>query len=226
MHKKNYYIIDFDSTFVRCEVLEEIAKISLHDNPDKKIILKEIVAICNLGMEGALPFEESLTRRLTLLHANKEDLKKVRDVLKKNITPSILIHKEFFKKNKEQIYVISGAFKECITPITKLFEISDSHVLANTFVFDDRDNIIGIDLQNTLSHKFGKVKAVQALDLKGKLIVVGDGYTDYEIRKEELAHVFVAFTENVRRESVISKADYVAANFDEFLRLISTDLNR
>lgn len=222
MKDKTYHIIDFDSTFVRCEMLEEIAKIALHNNPNKKKILKEIVSICNMGMEGTISFEESLTRRLALLKAYKKDLKKVVEILKNNITFSILKNKEFFRKNNQQIYIISGAFKECIVPVTSLFGIPDNHILANTFVFDKNGKTTGIDLTNPLAYKHGKAKTVKNLSLRRcEIVVLGDGYTDYEIKKEGAANIFIAFTENVKRENVIQKADYVVKNFDEFIKLQS-----
>ncbi|HRI79618.1 MAG TPA: phosphoglycerate dehydrogenase, partial [Cyclobacteriaceae bacterium] len=49
--------------------------------------------------------------------------------------------------------------------------------------------------------------------------VIGDGYTDYEIKHSGLANKFYAFTENVERESVSSKADHIAPSLDEFLYL-------
>ncbi|MEK7079472.1 MAG: HAD-IB family phosphatase [Patescibacteria group bacterium] len=219
MNQQNYYLIDFDSTFIKLEILEEIAKISLRNNPKKKEILQEIVSICNAGMEGTISFHESLSRRLSLLKMNRKDLPQVIEVLKNNITPSILKNKEFFKKNKERVYIISGAFKECILPITSRFGIPESHILANSFVFDKNDNIVGTDPNNPLSYRHGKVKVVKSLGLKGKIIVLGDGYTDYEIKKEGAADIFIAFTENVKRVNIISKADYEVKNFDEFLKL-------
>lgn len=220
MNQQNFYLIDFDSTFIKLEVLEEIAKISLRNNPKKEIILQEIVSICNAGMEGTISFDESLSRRLSLLKINRKDLPQVVEILKNNITPSIIKNIEFFLKNKEQIYVISGAFKECILPITSQFGIPESHVLANSFILDKDSNIIGADPANPLTYSQGKVKIVQLLNLKGKIIVLGDGYTDYEIKKEGVADIFVAFTENVKRENVISKADYAVENFDQFLKTV------
>lgn len=219
MNTQNYYLIDFDSTFIKLEIVEEIAKISLHNNPKKEEILQEIVSICNAGMEGVITFDESLSRRLSLLKMKRKDLPQVVEVLKEYIAPSIIKNKEFFEKNREHIYIISGAFKECILPITSPFGIPESHILANSFIFDGNDDVMGTDPNNPLSYSHGKVKIVQSLKLKGKIIVLGDGYTDYEIKKEGAADVFVAFTENVKRESVISKADYVVNSFDEFLKL-------
>lgn len=219
MNQQNFYFIDFDSTFIKLEILEEIAKISLRNNPNKKKILQEVVSICNAGMDGLITFDESLSRRLSLLKMKRKDLPQVIKILKENITPSIIKNKEFFEKNGEQIYIISGAFKECILPITSPFGIPESHILANSFIIDKNDNIVGTDPNNPLSYSQGKVKIVQSLNLKGKIIVLGDGYTDYEVKKEEVADVFVAFTENVRRENVISKADFVVKDFGEFLKL-------
>ena len=222
MSQQNYYLIDFDSTFIKLEILEEIAKISLRNNPKKKEILQEIVSICNAGMEGTISFDESLSRRLSLLKMNRKDLPQVIEILKENVTPSIIKNIDFFSENKDRVYIISGAFKECILPITSQFGIPKIHVLANSFIFDKDNNVIGADPTNPLTYSQGKVKIVQQLNLKGKIIVLGDGYTDYEIKKEGAADIFIAFTENVKRVNIISKADYEVKNFDEFLKLIST----
>ncbi len=49
--------------------------------------------------------------------------------------------------------------------------------------------------------------------------MIGDGYTDFEIKDAGLANKFYAFTENVGRENIIEKADHVAPSLDEFLYL-------
>jgi D-3-phosphoglycerate dehydrogenase len=47
--------------------------------------------------------------------------------------------------------------------------------------------------------------------------VIGDGYTDFEIKESGLANKFYAFTENVSRPKVTSQADHIAPSFDEIL---------
>ncbi len=201
-------------------MLEELAKISLENNPRKKQIIQEIVTICNLGMEGKISFEESLRQRLQLIKVRRSHLQRLIQTLKKNITYSILQNRRFFLENKKHIYIISGAFKEGILPVTRQFRIADDHVFANSFLYDIKGNIIGVDRHNPLAYSHGKAKAIQALGLHCKKYVLGDGYTDYEIKKLGAADYFIAFTENVRRESVIKNADYVVNNFGEFLGLI------
>ncbi|HEY5825390.1 MAG TPA: phosphoglycerate dehydrogenase, partial [Cyclobacteriaceae bacterium] len=72
---------------------------------------------------------------------------------------------------------------------------------------------------NPLSANNGKVEQLKRLNLDGDVYVIGDGYTDYEIKHSGLANKFYAFTENVERESVLSKADHITPSLDEFLYL-------
>lgn len=216
---QQFFIIDFDSTFVKSEGLEELAQVSLKNNPQKDKILAQIKKLTNQGMEGKIPFEISLKKRLALLSATKKDVQKVVLVLKKKISPSIIRNRNFFRKNKNAVYVISGGFKELITPIVKNFGLKPENILANTFVFNQKGEITGVDKNNPLAHVNGKVEAVKKLELNGSVFVIGDGYTDYQIKQMGAASRFVAFTENVKREKIVKNADQVVNSFDEFLYL-------
>lgn len=211
------FIIDFDSTFVKCESLDELAKIALQNNPKKDKILKEIIKITNLGMEGKIPFHISLEKRLKFFQPTLDDIKTLISKLKNSITPSIAQNKQFFSKHKKQIYIISGGFMEYVFPIVKEFGIAKNHVLANCFTFSKKGIVTGFDKKNYLARKNGKVVAIKSLKLKGKSVVIGDGYTDYEIKKEKAADMFVAFIENVKRQNIVKFADKNVRSFDEFL---------
>ena len=216
---KKYYIIDFDSTFVRIETLDQLAKIALRDNKNKTQITEQIVEITKQGMEGEISFPESLQKRLDLFQPTQGNIDELMDLLQKEITPSFIRNKEFFEEHKDQIYIISGGFHEYINPIVKTFGIADDHILANQFQWDAKGIYIGFDKENPLSQTQGKVKAIEKLDLQGEIIVIGDGYTDYEIKKEGKAEKFYLFIENVKRESLIQYADRVILSFDEIVRL-------
>src|SRR3990167_9694038 len=114
-----YFIIDFDSTFVQSEGLEELAGVALKNNPKKETIIQKIKTITNLGMEGKISYRDSLKSRLRLLEGNKLHIKQVVRILKKKVSPSIKRNIEFFKRYRNQIYIISGAFREFILPIIK-----------------------------------------------------------------------------------------------------------
>ncbi|HMR83518.1 MAG TPA: HAD-IB family phosphatase [Niabella sp.] len=217
MKQKNYYIIDFDSTFTQVEALDELVRISLKDNPNKEAIFKKIEDYTNMAMEGRISFSESLAERVKLLGANKEHLKKLVSHLKKKVSKSFLRNTAFFEKHADDVLIVSGGFKEFITPVVKKFGIKKENVYANTFHFDNEGNIIGYDAENPLSQEGGKVKLMKELNLQGNLYGIGDGYSDFQLRESGLIKKFFAYTENISRKSVTSKADYVTPSFDEFL---------
>jgi D-3-phosphoglycerate dehydrogenase len=218
--KHTYFIIDFDSTIVTTEAVEELAAFSLEKNPNKQKILQKIAELTTLGMEGKMPFPTSLRERISLLNANKKHLVKLVKQLKQQITPSILRNKRFFTEYKDRIYIISGGFKECIVPVVQLLGIAPDHVLANTFTFNKEGNITGIDAKNPLANEGGKTAAIKNLNLTGEIIIIGDGYTDYLVKEHGVASKFYAFAENVRRPFMLEKADAIFTSFDEILSLL------
>jgi D-3-phosphoglycerate dehydrogenase len=210
------YIFDFDRTIVSVETLDVLAEVSLQGNEKKEELLGRIKDITEQGMNGSLSFGESLKKRFALLSPSESDIKKVSVSLKKHITPSILRNKKFFKKNAHNIYIVSGGFAECIIPIATILGISKRHVYANTFVKNRKGNIVGYDARNPMSKENGKVEVVKKLKKKN-IVIIGDGFTDSQIKAVGAAKRFVAFTEHVERGSVMAQADEVVKSFDEFL---------
>lgn len=229
---KNYYIIDFDSTFTQVEALDELARISLENHPDQEKIYKEIERFTNLAMEGKISFRESLAGRVSLLQANREHLDKLITHLKKKVSKSFSRNKEFFREHSDTAWIVSGGFKEFITPVVSPYHIRKENIYANTFKFDTEGNIIGYDEENPLSDEGGKVKLLKQLNIDGKIFGIGDGYSDFQLKESGLIEKFYAFTENISRQSVTDKADHIAPSFDEFLyvndlpRAISYPKNR
>ncbi|HMQ69081.1 MAG TPA: phosphoglycerate dehydrogenase [Ignavibacteria bacterium] len=214
---KIIFIIDFDSTFIRLEALDELFKISLKDNPDKKELISRFEEITKMSMDGKLSFSESLSKRTELLNADRSHIETLAVKLSSKVSGSVKRNKAFFKKFGQNIYIISGGFKELIIPIAGKYNIPEENVHANTFIFDKKGKITGFDKHNLLSQNSGKIKLLKKLRLEGDLYVIGDGYTDYELKKAGIAHKFFAFTENIDREIVSAKADHITPSMDEFL---------
>jgi len=211
------FIIDFDSTIVTVESLDELAKVALANNPTREKIAKEIADITRSGMEGKIDFPTSLQKRLALFKPTTADINRTIALLKDNFTPSVSRNRAFFKEFHKQIYIISGGFRECIVPVAKELGITEDHILANTFTYDKKGNITGVDSNNPLAQVNGKVKAVAQLKQQGNICVIGDGITDYQIKEQGKADMFYAFVENVSRKGVVAKADKVIKSFDELL---------
>lgn len=230
--EKAYYIIDFDSTFTQVEALDELARISLKNHPDKEAIFQKIEDYTNFAMEGKLSFSESLAQRVKLLEANEDHLKQLIKHLKKKVSTSFSRNAEFFKKHADEVLIVSGGFKEFITPVVSQYHIKKENIYANTFVTTGDGKIIDYDHANPLSEEGGKVKLLRHLKLEGELFGIGDGYSDFQLRESGIINKFFAFTENIARESIVSKADHVTPSFDEFLyvndlpRAISYPKNR
>jgi D-3-phosphoglycerate dehydrogenase len=219
MKLNKYFVIDFDSTFTKVEAFDVLADISLSDHPEKETRKIQIAQITNQGMDGSISFRESLEKRLGLLAPNKKHLPFLISKLKGSVSESFKRNKEFFQEHADNIYIISNGFKEFIEPIVTEFGVKSANILANEFRFDETGKVIGFDENNPLSANGGKVELLKQLNLPGDVYVIGDGYTDYEIKHAGLANKFFAFTENVERESVKSKADHITPSLDEFLYL-------
>ena len=214
---KKYYIIDFDSTFTQVEALDELARISLKNHPGREEVFKQIEDLTNAAMEGKMSFRESLSARVDLLEANREHLKQLVTRLKKKVSASFLRNKAFFKKHADDVLIVSGGFKEFITPVVTPYHIPKENIYANTFLFDEAGKITGYDAENPLSDEGGKVKLLKTLNLPGEIYGIGDGHSDFQLKEFGMIKKFYAFTENIERKTVSEKADHVTPSFDEFL---------
>ena len=228
----DHFIIDFDSTFTQVEALDELARISLKNHPDREKIYEQIESLTNASMEGRLSFTQSLENSVKLLQANREHLKQLVTHLKKKVSTSFSRNTIFFKNHADEVLIVSGGFKEFIIPVVTEYFIKKENIYANTFVFDDEGNITGYDRSNPLSQEGGKVKLLRELNLQGDIYGIGDGYSDFQLKESGIIKKFFAFTENIERKSVAEKADHITPSFDEFLyinklpRAISYPKNR
>lgn len=83
-------------------------------------------------------------------------LKRLITILKKNITPSVKRNKQFFKKYKEHIYIVSEGMIEYVFPVVKKYGIAKNHIFCN---------------RNYSGKKITKLK------LKGDINIIGDKHT-------------------------------------------------
>ena len=203
-----HFIIDFDSTLVTVEGLDVLAEVV------GGVDVAAVAAITDRAMAGELDFTAALEARLQLIAARPEHLAPTIARLQAAITPSAAAHAGFLS----QAWVLSGGFAELITPVVARLGIAADQVLANAFVPGKDGALTGFDRARPLSRSGGKAEAVRSLRLEGEVIVVGDGWTDYEIRAAGAADRFYAFVENVERPRVVAHADRVARSFDDLLR--------
>jgi D-3-phosphoglycerate dehydrogenase len=216
-------VFDFDSTLVSVEGLDELFARTLVGAADEGARLAAFREITDLGMAGQLTAEESLARRLAVLDADRKQVRSVGEAIREFVTPSVARHRDFFKENRDRIYVLSGGFEELIHPTLEVLDIPNERLLAHRFLYDERDRIVGLD-PDTAVARGGKPGALRTMPRsEAPLWAIGDGATDLELRTLGLVDRFVAFTENRSREPVVAKADAVARSMDDLLTLLESE---
>ena len=217
---QNTLFIDFDSTFVKVETIDELAKLSLKNDPDADTKISMISEITNQAMSGEISFPVALEKRLKVLSLSKDDIRKATDDISNMVSDSFIKNKEFIASNSDSIWIVSGGFKEVITPIVREFGIAENHILANSFIYS-KNQVIGCDRNNDLFKDKGKIKAINNLNLDNDIIIMGDGFTDYEVYSEGVAKAFICYTENITRKSIVEKSSYTASSFNEAIDILN-----
>jgi len=215
-------ILDVDSTVLGAEILETLFLQAFPEGEERDSLLKKVEQITNLGMSGQILFNESLQRRVAMLSLTKKLLKQTASELTFKISRSFIKNLGFLKAYN--IVFISGAFMEIILPLLKPLGFKKEQVFANNFKFIGRE-FAGVEENNPLAKPKGKVKVAKNLGFKAQeTIVIGDGFTDYEIKKAGLAKAFIYYEEFVTRESVKELANFVVQDFDELVALFDNKL--
>ena len=210
-------IFDFDSTLVDFETLEALADIALADTPDADALRKRIAALTDQAMAGEIGFGDALRQRLALLPLTRDHVRALADQAPTRLTASVRRNLRFFQENRGEAIIISGGFREVIAPVAEELGVAPDRVLCNDLVYDADGRVTGVDDANPLSHANGKPRAIDALNLTGRVVMVGDGWNDAEVKLAGAADVFYAFTEVARRAPVVEAADAEAASLDEVL---------
>lgn len=210
---RSHLVLDFDSTIVTVESLDELAACALAGRPDGAAVLARIRAITDAGMDGSLPIDQSLMQRLALLQIRRPMLDGLIERLIGALSPSLVPYRDELHAHAARVWVISSGFHEWIDPVVGALGIAPGHVLANRLAWTADGACTGLDPSSQLATPKSKPRAVRALALDGRVIAVGDGMTDWEIRAEGAADTFLAFTETIARPPVIALADRVVSDF-------------
>lgn len=217
MNSSKTIIFDFDSTFIKCETLDTLAKIIYQDSPDLEKILHSVEEATKASMEGKLSIHAALVARVKALNIKKQHVLAAIDYLQQQITDSFLRNFDFIKSQRADTFIFSGGFTEIIAPIVEPFHIPKHHIFANHFIYD-QGHVVGIQDDCLLAHNFGKAEQFKRLNRSGSVYVIGDGATDAEIKTVGTQVKFYLFAENVFRENLKSQADKIIYDLDEFIK--------
>ncbi|KXK08506.1 MAG: 2-hydroxy-3-keto-5-methylthiopentenyl-1-phosphate phosphatase [candidate division WS6 bacterium OLB21] len=204
--------IDFDSTICSKESMEELFLCSHGSNSH---VLEEIKAITEQGMSGKISFEESLQRRLSLINYDSQLFSRVIDILKENIADGF---REFVTEFPD-MQIISGGFKNLIVEALRDCKVLEQNIHANELIISN--NRLQV-VDSVLAKSKGKSNLVSQLKRGHNTIIIGDGYTDYEVKLHGQANTFIYFQGFVLRNEVKVKADHCVTDFFELIELLNS----
>lgn len=220
MCKYNNVIFDFDSTLIRFESLEVIMAELLQGDQSK---IQQIEALTNAGMNGEMSFRDSLEARLKVAKPTKTAVNEfVTQYCPSALTVGIKELIETLHQHNAKVWIISGGFSELILPFAEYLGIPASRVFAVNLHWDENGYFDGLNNDNGFCDS--KVTGVTKIQdqLVGETVIVGDGFTDYELYNAGIADEFIAYTEHVQRDKVLSVTRLCAKNIDELSTLIGS----
>ena len=103
--KDKALFIDFDSTFVKVETIDELAKFCLKYDSDADNKVKMISDITNQAMSGEIDFPSALDSRLSILSLTRNDVIDVSKKISTLISDSIMDHHKLIKDMSGSISV-------------------------------------------------------------------------------------------------------------------------
>jgi len=200
---------DVDSTISVHEGIDELAKwcgVSVSKSTQQAMNHRSV------------SFRDSLRNRLNIIRPSRQDIE---SYLQHN--PPVFNHGvheivDVLRKRNMDVYLVSGGFRPMITPFAEALSIPiDTHVFANTFLFDQDGSYLGFDTNEMTSQPFrGKVdviRAIQQNDHHQNIIMIGDGSTDLETKG--VASLFIGYGGVHVRELVQKESDWFVTDFQE-----------
>jgi phosphoserine phosphatase len=208
----NSVVLDVDSTLAGVEGIDWLASLR---GPAAEALSAELT---EKAMEGVIPLEAIYGERLNSVRPTRAEIEELATVYLERMAPLARETLARLREDGVDLTIASGGFHQAILPLASELGVDIDHVHAVRLHFDDRGGYAGFDENSLLTRQYGKRKTVEGLRLAGPVLAVGDGITDYEIAP--VVDAFAAFTGFTRRESVITRADYVLESFDQLRELV------
>jgi phosphoserine phosphatase len=208
----NSVVLDVDSTLSGIEGIDWLASLR---GPEAEARSAELT---DKAMQGLIPLEAIYGERLNSVRPTRSEIEELATIYLERMAPMARETLAQLREEGVDLTIASGGFHQAILPLASELGVEIDHLHAVRLRFDDRGEYAGFDESSPLTRQFGKRKTIEGLRLRGPVLAVGDGITDYEIAS--VVDAFAAFTGFTRRESVITRADYVLESFDQLRELV------
>lgn len=216
-------IFDFDSTLISCESLEWILKEQLEGRPEIKERIHEITLE---GLKGAIPFSESLAKRLELARPHRDDVVAFGQKSLEMVTAGMpeLIRK--YQDDGVDIWVVSGGLRESLLPVCEKLGVEAGQVLGVQLHWGMDGEFLGIDPEDSLSKSKVEGAAKIASQWSRPSIIVGDAMSDYRLFKQGIVDDFILYTEHIECIEIAKMGVKKAKNTEELREEIDAILGQ
>lgn len=194
----NKIFFDFDSTLIRGESLDMLA--------DMRGVGKEVREMTELSMNGLIPLEKVLKKKLNMISPSIADIRKLIEVCRKCIVEDARDVVQALNSLNKEVSIVSSNFRCVIEPMARDLGISKDRIVANDIYFDEGGNYQGINESSPLCSSFGKANVVrQLLNHGDHSVFIGDSSTDVVCKS--IVDLFIGFGGVVERPVVRDNAD-------------------
>jgi len=210
------FCFDVDSTVCTDEGIDELAEWCGAG--------EAVAEMTRKAMGGGMSFREALQARLDLMNPSQEA---VNDFVRSNppkLSPGVkeLIHT--LQSKGKTVFLVSGGFRQMIEPVADALNIPHSNIYANRLLFNESGDFVEFDKTEFTSESGGKANAIVHLKEKygyEKIVMMGDGATDLEARKDGGADMFIGYGGVSVRNIVAENADWFLLEFNPLLEALN-----
>ncbi|GFR47109.1 hypothetical protein Agub_g8794 [Astrephomene gubernaculifera] len=208
---------DVDSTFCEDESIDELAAFLG--------VGEQVAALTAKAMGGTVEFKEALRTRLGVMKPTRADVDRFLREHPHRVTKGIPELVSLLRSRGQEVFLVSGGFRQIIHPLAESLGIPLSHVFANSILFDSEGHYAGFDESEFTCRSGGKPAAVRHIKDKygySNVVMVGDGATDAEARVEGAASLFIGYGGVVVRKNVAEKADWFIMDIQQMIDVLKS----
>lgn len=203
-------IFDCDSTLTTIEGIDELAA--------ELGLTAEIAELTDAAMNGDLDLGEVYARRLQILEPNRDDVRNLRAIYKRNVVPDAKGVVRALRHRNQHVWVVSGGLAEPVADFATWLGFDPDHVRAVGSEYDQlngawwdhngsAESYLGFH-EGPLTRTIGKADLIeQAFPTPLRRLLIGDGVSD--LRAAHAVELFVAFTGVIHRKAVADAARVV-----------------
>lgn len=192
--RDTHVIFDFDQTLVNHESTLEIVKSAIGESPNAKPMLEQLQLIAPKALSGNANLWDMVAVMKMIPYIRKHHIQRYVDTIIGSLDPSLEQTMRDLQRAGTHVYILSGGYTECITPIARSLNIQARNVIANR-LFWVGSRALCPRPSPLISPGRGKSRIVQQWRKEGRLtgraLIVGDARSDYQVYADGWVDGFV-----------------------------------